>query len=76
MIQLILHGEEGCIPHQRPERIPAEYHREFGTVFDFLTLNVFHQSLFGRVYRTKHVANWLEYLKDVRGSILGTSGSI
>jgi hypothetical protein len=37
---------------------------------------VFHQSLFGRVYRTKHVANWLEYLKDVRGSILGTSGSI
>ncbi|EQD67059.1 transposase, partial [mine drainage metagenome] len=31
-----------------------------------LTLNVFHQRLFGRVYRTKHSVNWLDYLKDVR----------
>ena len=65
-IQLIPHGGEGWIPHKRPGRIPAQYHREFGTVYYFLTLNVFHQRLFGRVYRTKHSANWLEYLKDVR----------
>ena len=67
-IQLIPHGGEGWFPHQRPGRIPAEYHREFGTVYYFLTLNAFHQRLYGRVYRTKHAANWLEYLKDVRGS--------
>ena len=40
--------------------------RSFGTVYYFLTLNVFHQRLFGRVYRTKHSVNWLEYLKDAR----------
>ena len=65
-IQLIPHGGEGWFPHQRPGRIPAEYHREFGAVYYFLTLNAFHQRLYGRVYRTKHAANWLEYLKDVR----------
>ena len=27
---------------------------------------MFHQRLFGRVYGTKHAANWLEYRKDVR----------
>ena len=70
-IQLIPHGGEGWFPHQRPGRIPAEYHREFGTVYYFLTLNVFHQRLFGRVYRTKHAANWLKYLKDVRAEYPG-----
>ena len=66
----------GWFPHQRPARILAEYRRRFGTVHDFLTLNVFHQSLFVPVYRTKHAAKWLMYLKNVRGCILGTSGSI
>ncbi len=65
-IQLIPHGGEGWCPHQRPGRIPAEYHRKFASVYDILTLNGYHQWLFGRVYRTKHAANWLEYLKDVR----------
>ncbi len=27
---------------------------------------MFHQRLFGRVYRTKHAANWLDYLRGVR----------
>ena len=65
-IQLIPHGGEGWFPQQRPGRIPAEYNRKFGTVYYFLTLNVFHQRLFGRVYGTKHAANWLEYRKNVR----------
>ena len=75
-IHLIPHGGQGWFPKQRLGRIPAEHHRKFGTVYDFLALNLFHQWLFGRVYRTEHAANWLEHLKDVRGSILGTSGSI
>jgi transposase len=65
-IQLIPHGGEGWFPQKVPAKIPAEYERKFGTVYYFLTLNVFHQQLFGRVYRTKHSANWLEYLKAVR----------
>ncbi|EQD74553.1 transposase, partial [mine drainage metagenome] len=65
-IQRIPHGGQGWFPEKRPARIPAEYEREFGTVYYFLTLNVFHQRLFGRVYRTKHSVNWLDYLKDVR----------
>ena len=65
-IQLIPHGGEGWFSQQCPGRIPAEYNRRFGRVYYFLTLNVFHQRLFGRVYRTKNAANWLEYLKDVR----------
>jgi transposase len=65
-IQLIPHGGEGWFPQQVPARIPAEYEKKFGTVYYFLTLNVFHQRLFGRLYRTKHSVNGLEYLKDAR----------
>jgi hypothetical protein len=70
-IQLIPHEGERWFPRQCPGRIPTEYHREFGTVYYLLTLNVFHQRLFSRVYRTKHAANWLEYLKDVRAEYPG-----
>ena len=63
---MIPHGGEGWFPQQVPARIPAEYEKKFGTVYYFLTLNVFRQRLYGRVYRTKHSANWLEYLKDTR----------
>ncbi len=65
-IQLVPHGGEGWFPKQWPARIPAEYERKFGTVYYFLTLNVFHQRLHGQVYRTKHAANWLCYLKRER----------
>ncbi|MGI0055308.1 MAG: IS630 family transposase [Thermoplasmata archaeon] len=65
-IQLIPHGGEGWFPERVPGRIPAEYEKKFGTAYYFLTLNVFHQKLHGRAYRTKHAANWLDYLKDVR----------
>ena len=65
-IQLIPQCGEGWIPHQRTARKLAEYHCKFGTVYDFLTLNGFHQWLFRRVYRMEHAANWLGYLKDVR----------
>ncbi|MCI4327842.1 MAG: transposase [Thermoplasmata archaeon] len=65
-IQLLPHGAEGKFPKQWPARIPAEYERKFGTVNYFLTLNVFHQQLHRRVYRSKHSANWPEYLEEVR----------
>ncbi len=65
-IQLIPHGGQGWFPEKVPGRTPAEYHREFGTVYYFLTLNVFHQRLVGQVYRTKHSANRLENLRDLR----------
>jgi transposase len=65
-IQLIPHGGEGWFPKARPGRIPAEYSRKYGTTYYFLGLNVFHQRLRGRVYRTKHSVNWLEFLKDLR----------
>jgi transposase len=65
-IQLIPHGGEGWFPEGRPGRIPAEYSRKYGTVYYMLGLNVFHQRLHGRVYRTKHSVNWLEFLKELR----------
>ena len=65
-IQLIPHGGEGWFPEKVPGRIPAEYEKKFGTVYYMLTLNVFHQRLKGRVYRTKHSVNWLDHLKAVR----------
>ncbi len=65
-IQLIPQGGSGWFPEGRPGRIPAEYHKEFGTTYYFLMLNVYHQQLSGRVYRTKHASNWLEFLKEER----------
>lgn len=65
-IQLIPHGGQGGFPEKRPARIPAEYPMEFGTVYNFLTPNVFHPQLFGWVYRTKHSVNGLDHLKEVR----------
>jgi transposase len=65
-IQLIPHSGEGWFPERRPGRIPAEYNRKFGTVYYFLSLDVFHQRLQGRVYRTKHSRNWLQFLQQVR----------
>lgn len=65
-IQLIPHGGEGWFPQKVPARIPAEYERNLGTVYYFLTLNVVHQQLFGRFYRTKQLANWLDHLKAER----------
>lgn len=68
--QLIPQGGEGRYPKQRPAPIPAEYQGKFGTVCYFLTLNRFHPQLHGRVYRTKHSANWLEYLRTFERSTL------
>jgi transposase len=65
-IQLVPHGGEGWFRERRPGRIPAEYKRQFGTVYYFLSLNVFHQRLEGRVYRTKHARNWMRFLPQVR----------
>ncbi|MFI5418306.1 MAG: IS630 family transposase [Candidatus Lutacidiplasmatales archaeon] len=65
-IQLIPQGGSGWFPEGLPGRIPAEYHKEFGTTCYFLMLNVYHQQLSGQVFRTKHAVNWLEFLKEER----------
>lgn len=65
-IQLIPQRGEGWFPERHPGTIPAEYSKEFGTTYYFLGLNVYHQRLTGRVYRTKHSVNWLEFLKELR----------
>ncbi len=65
-IQLIPQGGSGWFPRERPERIPAEYHKEFGTTYYFLMLNVYHQQLSGQVGPTKHAVRWLEFLKEER----------
>ena len=67
-IQLIPHGGDGWFPEGRPGRIPAEYSKKYGTTYYFLGLNVFHQELWGRVYRTKHSVNWLEFLQGLRSA--------
>ncbi|HEV2316926.1 MAG TPA: IS630 family transposase [Thermoplasmata archaeon] len=65
-IQLIPQRGEGWFPEGKPETIPAEYAKECGTTYYFLGLNVYHQRLSGRVYRTKHSVNWLEFLQELR----------
>jgi len=65
-IQLIPQGGSGWFERERPGRIPAEYHKGLGTTYYFLALNVYHQELSGRIYRTKHAVNWLEFLKEER----------
>ncbi len=64
--QLIPHGGEGWLREQKPGPIPARYNHTFGTVYYFLSLNVFHQRLQGRVHRTKDARNWLHRLPRVR----------
>jgi len=62
----IPHREEGWFPERRPGRIPAEYPRQVGTVYSFLSLDVFHQRLQGRVDRTQPSRNGLPFLQQVR----------
>ncbi len=65
-IPLVPQGGAGWFPRKTPGRIPAEYHREFGTAYYFLMLNVYHQTLSGQVYRTKHSTNWQEFVAEER----------
>ena len=65
-IQLIPQGGSGWFPEGRPGRIPAEYHKEYGTTYYFLMVNVYHQQLSGQVAPTKHAWRWLEFLKEER----------
>jgi transposase len=65
-IQMIPQGGAGWFPRERPGRIPAEYHKEFGTTYYFLMLNVYHQQLSGQLGPSKHAVRWLEFLKEER----------
>lgn len=65
-IQLVPQGGSGWFPKGTPGRIPAEYHREFGTAYYFLMLNVYHQTLSGQIYRSKHSTNWQEFVAEER----------
>lgn len=65
-IQLIPHGGKGWFPETLPGRIPAEYHKENGTAYYMLMLNVYHQQLAGHAYRTKPAVNWLDFIAGER----------
>ena len=65
-IQLIPQGGSGWFPQGTARTDPAEYHKEFGTTYYFLMLNVYHQQLSGQVVPTKHAVRWLEFLKEER----------
>lgn len=65
-IQLVPQGGSGWFPKGVPGRIPAEYKREFGTAYYFLMLNVYHQTLSGQLYRSKHSTNWQEFVAEER----------
>ncbi len=65
-IQVIPHGGTGWFPEGRPGRIPATYHKDRGTMYYFLCLNVFRQRLAGKRYPTKHAVHWLAVLRRER----------
>lgn len=62
-ISLQPHGGKGWFRSGHPERIPSTYQRTKGTRYLYLTLNVYHQRLSGRLYRRKGGEPWLEYLQ-------------
>jgi transposase len=66
-IQLVPQGGSGWFPRGTPGRIPAEYHREFGTAYYFLMLNVYHQTLSGQsIGRSTRRTGWSFSLRRVR----------
>jgi len=62
-ISLQPHGGKGWFRSGHPERIPSTYKRTKGTRYLYLTLNVYHQRLSGRLYRHKGGEPWLDYLQ-------------
>ncbi len=64
-ISLQPHGGKGWFRSRHPERIPSTYHRHKGTRYLYLTLNVYHQRLSGRLYRHKGGEPWLDYVQWV-----------
>ena len=62
-ISLQPHGGKGWFRSGHPERIPSTYKRLKGTRYLYLTLNVYHQRLSGRLYRHKGGEPWLDYVQ-------------
>ena len=54
---------KGWFRSGHPERIPSTYKRLKGTRYLYLTLNVYHQRLSGRLYRHKGGEPWLDYVQ-------------
>ena len=65
-VSLKPHGGKGLFPRKLPERIPSTYTRTKGVRYEYLSLNVFHQTLSVRQEAHKGGRVWLRFLKYQR----------
>jgi len=65
-VSLKPHGGKGWFRKKKPDRIPATYHRNNGTRYEFMCLNVFHKQLSVRQQAHKGGKQWLEFLMHER----------
>jgi transposase len=65
-MSLIPHGGNGWFEQERPGTIPATYRKLKGTRYEYMCLNVYHQTLSVRPYAHKGGALWLDFLKGER----------
>ena len=65
-VSLIPHGGRGWFERTHPGTIPANYRKLQGTRFEYMCLNVYHQTLSVRPYRRKGGELWLDFLKGER----------
>ncbi len=63
---LIPHSGRGWFPKTDPGRIPANYHKNEGVRYEYVSLNVYHQILSIKQYENKGGNPWLEFLKGER----------
>lgn len=65
-MSLMPHGGDGWFERTSPARIPANYHKLEGTRYEYICLNVYHQTLSVRQYEHKGGDPWLDFLKGER----------
>jgi transposase len=65
-MSLMPYGGKGWFEQASPARIPATYHKLGGTRYEYMCLNVYHQTLSVRQYQHKGGDLWLDFLRDER----------
>jgi transposase len=63
---LIPHGGRGWFLQNDPQKIPANYYKFEGVRYEYISLNVYHQTLAIEQYARKGGEPWLEFLKNER----------
>ena len=63
---LIPYGGRGWFEQKNPGRIPANYNKFQGVRYEYICLNVYHQTLDLKQYEHKGGVPWLEFLKEER----------